>query len=255
PNKFMKPEHTSHGYSFFEFSPQVRDAQIIEARLHVYIRQQEAVQTTATWLHIYELGPPGKHHYNKIACSRKIELSSRKGHWEQFDIQRVVFGWFHDHESNWGLDIDATDHEGNSVVVTSSDWGSEDHQRMPYLELRTRQHNLRHKRSPELNCDEKSEEERCCRYPLVVDFVELTWDWIIAPKTYSAYYCAGECPNVYNLQNAHSYFVERANPRGHAGRCCTGSEMSPISMIYFIDEKSIMFGVVPDMVTIKCECS
>ncbi len=35
-----------------------------------------------------------------------------------------------------------------------------------------------------LTCKENDIEKNCCRYPLIVDFEEFKWDWIIAPKNY-----------------------------------------------------------------------
>lgn len=40
----------------------------------------------------------------------------------------------------------------------------------------------RRRNAPPQDCKEGDGEERCCRYPLVVDFEEMGWDWVIAPK-------------------------------------------------------------------------
>lgn len=126
----------------------------------------------------------------------------------------------------------------------------------PFLEVFTAD-NRRHrtKRTIGLNCHENSDETRCCRYPLTVDFEEFGWDWIIAPKKYEANYCAGECPYVFLQKYPHTHIVHLANPAGNAGPCCAPRKMSAISMLYFDQEFNIIYGLLPGMVVDRCGCS
>eukprot|EP00064_Thunnus_orientalis_P018070 superscaffoldBa00004038_g18159 len=113
----------------------------------------------------------------------------------------------------------------------------------------------RSRRDSGLNCDEESVETRCCRYPLTVDFEEFGWDWIIAPKRYRANYCSGECEFMHLQQYPHAHLVNKANPRGTAGPCCTPTKMSPINMLYFNRKEQIIYGKIPSMVVDHCGCS
>lgn len=106
-----------------------------------------------------------------------------------------------------------------------------------------------------LNCDESSSEVRCCRYPLTVDFEEFGWDWIIAPKRYEANYCSGECPYVFMQKYPHTHLVQQASPAGSTGPCCTPRKMSSISMLYFDENRNIVYGILPGMVVDRCGCS
>ena len=56
----------------------------------------------------------------------------------------------------------------------------------PFVEISVEESNSgRKKREMKgLQCKENDIEKNCCRYPLVVDFEEFKWDWIIAPKNY-----------------------------------------------------------------------
>lgn len=36
---------------------------------------------------------------------------------------------------------------------------------------------------------------RCCKRELIVDFEALGWDWVLAPRQYTANYCSGTCQN------------------------------------------------------------
>lgn len=35
--------------------------------------------------------------------------------------------------------------------------------------------------------------DKCCKYPLEIDFKNIGYDWILVPNRYTAYYCAGRC--------------------------------------------------------------
>ncbi|EEC07767.1 univin protein, putative [Ixodes scapularis] len=105
-----------------------------------------------------------------------------------------------------------------------------------------------------LNCQENSSEERCCRYPLTVDFEEFGWDWIIAPKRYEANYCSGECPYVFMQKYPHTHLIQQVNLSGTGGPCCAPRKISAISMLYFDDNHNIIYGVLPGMIVDRCGC-
>ena len=127
---------------------------------------------------------------------------------------------------------------------------------LPFIEVRVETHShQRHRRMIGLNCEESSSEVRCCRYPLTVDFEEFGWDWIIAPKRYEANYCSGECPYVFMQKYPHTHLVQQASPVGSTGPCCTPRKMSAISMLYFDENRNIVYGILPGMVVDRCGCS
>lgn len=109
-----------------------------------------------------------------------------------------------------------------------------------------------------LTCEEKSEEVRCCRYPLTVDFEQFGWNWIIAPKKYSANYCSGECPSVFMNNFPHTHLVQQVGGVvGHTppGSCCSPKRMNSISMLYVDSNYNVIYGVLPNMVVDRCGCS
>lgn len=86
---------------------------------------------------------------------------------------------------------------------------------VPYCELYTLDNTQRRKkRSYGIDCTENSDENRCCRYPLTVDFQEFGWDWIIAPKQYRANYCSGECGYVFLQKYPHTHIASLAKQPG-----------------------------------------
>lgn len=107
------------------------------------------------------------------------------------------------------------------------------------------------------DCEEGSKEWQCCRYPLVVDFDNFEWDWIVQPRRYLASYCSGKCTMALNSKSPHAHILSLANKAGAemAGPCCTPTKMSPISMIYFDDRGRLMYRILKDMVVDRCGCN
>ena len=136
----------------------------------------------------------------------------------------------------------------------------------------------RTKRTIGLNCKDSSNETRCCRYPLTVDFMEFGWDWIIAPTKYEANYCAGqytttndkrqqnkikynnkfffagECPPVFLPLYPHTHVSQLANAAGN-GPCCAPRKLSELEMLYFDNNMNIVFGRIPAMIVDRCGCT
>lgn len=113
----------------------------------------------------------------------------------------------------------------------------------------------RRKRMTSMTCDDKSSEVRCCRYPLTIDFESFGWDWVIAPKRYEANYCSGECGLILMNNSPHTHLIQQSNFFNPTGPCCSPRKMSPISMLYMDNNFNIIYGILPNMVVEKCDCS
>ena len=99
-------------------------------------------------------------------------------------------------------------------------------------------------------------ESRCCRYPLVFDFEQMGWDWVIAPKQYMAYYCNGACPFKHLQSYVHTHLVSQHGlPDGASGPCCYPTELAPIMMVYMNDQREVLVSKVPSMVANRCGCA
>lgn len=132
------------------------------------------------------------------------------------------------------------------------------------LDIRTSlKKSKRRKRSTSLFCDDH-EETACCRYPLTVDFIEFGWDFVIAPKTYDAYYCAGECQGEAMDETLNAHLMRQGTPPPNApestvfnsvGPCCTPTHMSDLSMLYFDHENKVLLTKLPRMKADRCGCA
>ncbi|XP_072252600.1 growth/differentiation factor 8 [Leuresthes tenuis] len=235
----------------FSFTEKFQANRIVRAQLWVHLRPADEV--TTVFLQISRLMPvtDGSRHIR--IRSLKIDVNAGVSSWQSIDVKQVLTVWLRQPETNWGIEINAFDSRGNDLAVTSAAPGEEGLQ--PFMEVKISEAPKRARRDSGLDCDENSPESRCCRYPLTVDFEDFGWDWIIAPKRYKANYCSGECEYMHLQKYPHTHLVNKANPRGTAGPCCTPTKMSPINMLYFNDKEQIIYGKIPSMVVDRCGCS
>ncbi|XP_070832205.1 growth/differentiation factor 8 [Chaetodon trifascialis] len=236
---------------FFSFTQKFQANRIVRAQLWVHLRQSD--EATTVFLQISRLMPvtDGSRHIR--IRSLKIDVNAGVSSWQSIDVKQVLSVWLRQPETNWGIEINAFDSRGNDLAVTSAEPGEEGLQ--PFMEVKISEGPKRARRDSGLDCDENSPESRCCRYPLTVDFEDFGWDWIIAPKRYKANYCSGECEYMHLQKYPHTHLVNKANPRGTAGPCCTPTKMSPINMLYFNRKEQIIYGKIPSMVVDRCGCS
>ena len=101
---------------------------------------------------------------------------------------KVVNEWFENPHDNVGLLVKVVDSKKKKVhkVIETSHRRTDSNAATPFLQIKMKEKfpklGARYKRNVALNCDESSQESRCCRYNLTIDFEEFGWDWIIAPK-------------------------------------------------------------------------
>ncbi|XP_051174793.1 growth/differentiation factor 8 [Leptopilina boulardi] len=198
------------------------------------------------------LGPPLTTKY-----SRPI---GRRGKWVTIELRRMVAEWFKHPRDNLGVALKiggggGGNHRRNYKPVETNPAA----ENAPYLEVQTQELDSRRggriKRNVGLNCDEASQESRCCRYKLTVDFEKFGWDWIIAPKKYDANYCSGDCPMAFLPAYPNTHIVSLAEPPNNTGPCCAPRKLSEITMLYFDNEYQIVFSRLPGMVVERCGCS
>nr|AFZ84685.1 myostatin [Lutjanus guttatus] len=235
---------------FFSFTQKFQANRIVRAQLWVHLRAAE--EATTVFLQISRLMPVTDGNRHIRIRSLKIDVNAGVSSWQSIDVKQVLSVWLRQPETNWGIEINAFDSRGNDLAVTSAEPGEEGLQ--PFMEVKISEGPKRARRDSGLDCDENSPESRCCRYPLTVDFEDFGWDWIIAPKRYKANYCSGECEYMHLQKYPHTHLVNKANPRGTAGPCCTPTKMSPINMLYFNRKEQIIYGKIPSMVVDRCGC-
>ncbi|TRZ02872.1 hypothetical protein DNTS_024415 [Danionella cerebrum] len=128
------------------------------------------------------------------------------------------------------------------------------------------------RRSQKLMFDEKtmkkarrkqwSEPRVCSRRYLRVDFQDIGWsEWILAPKAFDAYYCAGTCgfpmsKVVRPSNHATIQSIVRAvgiTP-GVPEPCCVPEEMSSLAVLFLDPNRNMIVKVYPSMSVETCAC-
>ncbi|CAG5910086.1 unnamed protein product [Menidia menidia] len=107
-----------------------------------------------------------------------------------------------------------------------------------------------------------SEPRVCSRRYLRVDFADIGWnEWVLAPKSFDAYYCAGTCgfpiPKVARPSNhATIQSIVRAVGivPGVPEPCCVPDKMSPLSVLFLDPDRNIVLKVYPGMSVDTCAC-
>nr|XP_057917781.1 growth/differentiation factor 10b [Doryrhamphus excisus] len=107
-----------------------------------------------------------------------------------------------------------------------------------------------------------SEPRVCSRRYLRVDFADIGWnEWVLAPKSFDAYYCAGSCgfpiPKVVRPSNhATIQSIVRAVGivPGIPEPCCVPEKMSPLSVLFLDPDRNMVLKVYPGMSVDTCAC-
>ncbi|KAM9336032.1 growth/differentiation factor 10 [Symphorus nematophorus] len=107
-----------------------------------------------------------------------------------------------------------------------------------------------------------SEPRVCSRRYLRVDFADIGWsEWVLAPKSFDAYFCAGTCgfpiPKVVRPSNhATIQSIVRAVGivPGVPEPCCVPEKMSPLSVLFLDPSRNIVLKVYPGMSVDTCAC-
>ncbi|XP_077359947.1 growth/differentiation factor 10 [Festucalex cinctus] len=107
-----------------------------------------------------------------------------------------------------------------------------------------------------------SEPRVCARRYLRVDFADIGWsEWVLAPKSFDAYYCAGSCgfpiPKVVRPSNhATIQSIVRAVGivPGIPEPCCVPEKMSPLSVLFLDPDRNLVLKVYPGMSVDTCAC-
>ncbi|KAL1464048.1 hypothetical protein WDU94_003732 [Cyamophila willieti] len=109
------------------------------------------------------------------------------------------------------------------------------------------------RRTIDYDCDENSNETRCCRRSLVVNFDDFGWDWVVAPRQYDAYMCNGECPYAFQTASLNAYITSQSKNR--VPLCCAPKKMSTLALIYYDHDSELRYSKLPNSIVESCNCA
>ncbi|XP_077473589.1 inhibin beta B chain-like [Stigmatopora argus] len=192
---------------------------------------------------------------------KRVEL--KRSGWHTFPLLEAVRAVFDKGSRRQELEVHCDGCEMDGVTPVLVDPGDPSHR--PFLVVRVRQADGKHRiRKRGLECDGTSG-GLCCRQQFYIDFRLIDWnDWIIAPAGYYGNYCEGNCPAYMagvpgSVSSFHTAVVNQYRMRGispgSVNSCCIPTKLSTMSMLYFDDEYNIVKRDVPNMIVEECGCA
>ncbi|GIY94919.1 bone morphogenetic protein 7 [Caerostris extrusa] len=231
------------------------------------------------------------------SSSRILEarlVSTHASGWEVFRVTSSAKRWMVNPEFNKGLTVQILDglssrtwrdrrvhrlqnHRHPILVVFSQDSRATSTHRTPLTShssqnLATQPMATNHNTQKDLTFEESSlrnprsaaipHHGDCTRHELRVDFEKLGWStWIISPKWYDAYVCAGACAfplgqnqRPTNHATVQSIVHELKLTEGVSAPCCVPTELHSVSLLYFDEHMNVVLKQYDDMVAAGCGC-
>ncbi|XP_060842318.1 LOW QUALITY PROTEIN: growth/differentiation factor 8-like [Rhopalosiphum padi] len=252
---------------YFTISEQKGQNPITKAILWLYKRRWDVVNDdSVAIIDVFRINPNNMHQL--FVSSIKRAMNTVELSWVPIQLQRRISSdWLKttDGAKNLTLMVDVYYLNKNTTLFrTPFVTDATERQNMtviPYLEWQIREdQQFRARRSTFgkywLNCNETSAVTQCGRYPLIVDFEELGWDWIIAPKKFEANYCMGECSSELSKYNNHTQLSQLTNKSvAHADPCCTPDKLYDKLVLYHDEDFNIIVKSLPNMVVNSCNCN
>ncbi|CAL8387476.1 inhibin beta B chain [Gadus morhua] len=196
-----------------------------------------------------------------VLVEKRVDL--KRSGWHTFPLSDAVRAVFSKGGRRQDLEVRCDGCETAGVLPVLVDAADPSHR--PFLVVRARQGEGKHRiRKRGLECDGSSG-GLCCRQQFYIDFRLIGWnDWIIAPAGYYGNYCEGSCPAYMagvpgSASSFHTAVVNQYRMRGMSpgsvSSCCIPTKLSTMSMLYFDDEYNIVKRDVPNMIVEECGCA
>ncbi|KOX68542.1 Protein 60A [Melipona quadrifasciata] len=263
---------------WFDVSEILEIESIMATELRLYqelnknVKSNKAYNITAYRIAKEKNGRQIKHYINSV------KTAINKGGWISLNISQAFEHWIKFPKENRGLSLAVyTDHKN---IMTLKDIGIVDlsgiPEKQPFAVMffktfivnhgETHETLIRQTRSIEFkkqhynqNNEHTPTRYRCKLNSLYINFEDHQWqDWIIAPTRYNAHYCSGGCsfPIISDVTNhaiiqsiAHIKISNKVpNPN------CAPTKLSPISVLYFVNDNKIALKKLTNMIVNSCGC-
>ena len=227
--------------------------------------EEEAVRVS-----VYQLMPhviSGRHVLLRRPLDSRVLPLSTSG-WLTFDIQEAIDDWIDDPDTNWGLQVtsdDGSDDVFRFALAANRRPGSHpdetgDELAFPHVILKTQERETiaRSRRSGEISTDCDEDETKCCRVPVIIDFADIGWDFILEPSSLTVYYCHGGCPNGY--RPGHNFvsvqtLLHRWKPEDIPGPSCVPDQLEPTPVLLMYDNQGhLVQEQIDDFIVRSCMC-
>ncbi|RXN01602.1 Dorsalin-1 [Acipenser ruthenus] len=215
------------------------------------------------------------------------DVNKKQNSWETFEVTKAIKRWVKSSQTTntlqvqidrtggmplegGGLDVSVSFKNSSPVLIIFSDDLRNEKKEDELKEMILHEEESVFLAEGNMNYDEDKPPSRrkrstkpdfCQRRSLRVDFKEIGWDWIVAPKEYEAYECKGVCsyPLGDNLTPSKHALVQTLvhfkNPKKTAKPCCVPTKLDSISILYYDEKGQPTFQYKYEgMQVAKCGC-
>nr|XP_031848442.1 protein 60A-like [Nomia melanderi] len=273
---------------WFDVSEVPTGEHIISAELRLYQSLQEHSKYNKTYtIALYRVARTKNGRRIKYYTS-SVNITTDKEKWITLNISQVLEYWVKHPKENRGLFLAVHHADYSGHTLRPADIGivgvSGILDKQPFMvgffknsgnqikhEILQRQKRNQLKKSdvtiidiqknPYISSAINKKRNSCNMKTLYISFKDLKWqDWIIAPEGYDAYYCSGECNFPLNIHmNASNHaivqtLVHLLKPKEVPKPCCAPTKLSPISVLYFLDDSNVVLKKYKNMVVNSCGC-
>ncbi|CEF68819.1 LD29161p [Strongyloides ratti] len=104
-------------------------------------------------------------------------------------------------------------------------------------------------------CENDISKDSCCMKSYEINFDDLKWDFIIAPRVIKTNYCYGECRKIIKKSTIGNVLSTMENENNINYRsCCHPIEYKPINVTVFINKSMVETKLINDLLVKKCSC-
>ncbi|ETN62035.1 hypothetical protein AND_006285 [Anopheles darlingi] len=237
--------------------------------------QQHGGGSHTVTIHVYQLVDPYERHFLTSKTIPVEDIAPNGSHWYQLPLEEAVRTWLDGSRKNLGLELYCEGcHANDLYIVHDSSPFFRSYEETPVLNVvgRLVQREKRSKvqryrpmlhdyQSPPKTTACRTDNKRCCRHPLLVDFRDIQgYEFIIQPKIFDAGFCRGRCPTKYNPATHHALLQSLLHEHikyDVPKPCCAPTRLDHIDILH-PDPKNpqrLKVSTWHSMRVLECACS